>query len=53
MPFDPLGIGQFCGEVKNHEVIRNYRHLGKRIKFEDLNDDCQQFVRARIEEDVF
>lgn len=36
-PFHPQGIGQ-------HGECENGRHLGKRIKFADLPEDCKRLV---------
>ncbi len=36
-PFHPQGFGQYCTTMPG-------RHLGKRIKFEDLPKDCQKLV---------
>lgn len=36
-PFHPQGFGQFC-------IAMPGRHLGKRIKFEELPKDCQKLV---------
>ncbi len=36
-PFSPQGVGLHCTAVPG-------RHLGKRIKFEDLPPDCQKAV---------
>lgn len=42
MPFHPLGIGQH-GESKYQPVDRpGYSHLGKKIKFTDLPEDCKR-----------
>jgi len=41
-PFDPQGFGQHgegCGPGK---------HLGKRIKFEELPEDCKKLVRRDL-----
>lgn len=40
-PFSPTGFGQ-------HTSAMPGRHLGKRIKFEDLNADCQQFINQNL-----
>lgn len=40
MPFNPQGFGQH-GEINNP---RGGKHLGKRIKFDDLPEDCKQLV---------
>ena len=43
-PFDPQGFGQH-GESPNQPVDRpTYGHLGKKIKFEDLPENCQKLV---------
>jgi hypothetical protein len=36
-PFHPQGFGQHC-------VVMPGRHLGKRIPFDSLPDDCQRLV---------
>jgi hypothetical protein len=36
-PFHPQGFGQYC-------IAMPGRHLGKRIKFEELPADCQKLV---------
>jgi len=40
-PFHPQGVGQ-------HSIAKVGRHLGKRIKFEDLPEDCQKMVRRDL-----
>ncbi|MBA7708435.1 hypothetical protein ES703_117334 [subsurface metagenome] len=45
-PYDPQGVGQFCGDFGNDLV--SYKHLGKPVKLEDLNEDCQRFIKERI-----
>lgn len=40
MPFHPQGFGQH-GEI---EDPRGGKHLGKRIKFAELPEDCQKLV---------
>ena len=40
-PFAPQGFGQ-------HTSAMPGRHLGKRIKFEQLNADCQQFIKQNL-----
>lgn len=42
-PFHPQGFGQH-GESSNQIDYPSYKHLGKKIKFEDLPKDCQQCV---------
>ncbi len=43
-PFHPQGFGQY-GETMYKPCDKpTYSHLGKKIKFEDLNEDCQQYV---------
>lgn len=43
-PFHPQGFGQH-GESKNGPIDRpTYGHLGRKIKFTDLPDDCQRLV---------
>lgn len=41
MPFNPLGFG--C-----HTTATPGRHLGKRISFDALNKDCQQFITQNL-----
>jgi len=41
-PFHPMGICQ-------HGPATPGRHLGRRIKFEDLPKDCQKVVRRDLE----
>lgn len=42
-PFHPQGVGQH-GEA-NHIIDRpSYGHLGKKIAFKDLPEDCQSLV---------
>jgi len=42
-PFHPQGVGMHgCGQLG--------RHNGKRIKLEDLPEDCQQAVRNDLSE---
>jgi len=45
-PYHPQGFGQFCGGYGNE--LTSYKHLGRAIKLEDLNEDCQRFVKERI-----
>ena len=40
-PFHPQGFGQ-------HSIAMLGRHLGKRIKFEDLPEDCQKLVKQDL-----
>lgn len=40
-PFHPQGIGMYCTAMPG-------RHLGRRIKFEELPADCQQLVRQDL-----
>lgn len=40
-PFHPQGYGMSCSAVPG-------KHLGKRIKFEDLPEDCQKLIREDI-----
>lgn len=42
-PFDPQGIGQH-GESEDIIDYPSYKHLGKKIKFENLPEDCQKLV---------
>lgn len=42
-PFHPQGFGQH-GEQKNPIDVPSYSHLGKKIKFQDLPEDCQKLV---------
>lgn len=41
-PFAPCGFGQ-------HGLALPGPHLGKRIKFEDLPEDCQKLVKRDLE----
>lgn len=36
-PFHPLGIGEYCTAMPG-------KHLGKRISFNELPEDCQKLV---------
>lgn len=40
-PFHPQGFGQMTTAMLG-------RHLGKRIKFEDLPEDCQKVVKQDL-----
>lgn len=40
-PFHPQGFGQFCSAMPG-------KHLGKRIKFEELPADCQKLVKQDL-----
>jgi hypothetical protein len=40
-PFSPQGFGQHCTAMAG-------RHLGKRIKFEALPNDCQKLIEQDI-----
>ena len=42
-PFHPQGFGQH-GESETQIDRPTYGHLGKKIKFEDLPQDCQKLV---------
>jgi hypothetical protein len=42
-PFHPQGVGMHSAAIPGF-------HLGKRIKFADLPEDCQNFVRRHIME---
>ncbi len=42
-PFHPLGIGQH-GESNTQIDYPSYSHLGKKIKFQDLPEKCQECV---------
>jgi hypothetical protein len=44
-PFHPQGIGQH-GEGKYFVDWPTYGHLGKKIKFSELPEDCQKLVRS-------
>lgn len=44
-PFHPQGFGQHC-------TARPGRHLGRRIAFEELPDDCQKLVRRALVQGV-
>jgi hypothetical protein len=41
-PFHPQGFGQHSAAIPG-------RHLGKRIKFEELPADCQRLVRSHYD----
>ena len=41
-PFHPQGFGQYC-------IAAPGKHLGKRIKFEELPKDCQKLVLQDLE----
>ena len=41
-PFHPQGFGQ-------HSTVKTGRHLGKRIAFKDLPEDCQKLVKQDTE----
>lgn len=40
-PFHPQGVGQYCTAAPG-------RHLGKRIRFEELPEKCQKLVRQDL-----
>ena len=42
-PFHPLGIG-LHEESSTQIDYPSYKHLGKKIKFQDLPEKCQQCV---------
>lgn len=42
-PFDPQGFGQH-GSNKGQIDSPSYGHLGKKIKFTELPEDCQKLV---------
>ena len=42
-PFHPQGVGQH-GESDTQIDYPSYKHLGKKIKFDDLKEDCRQLV---------
>ena len=42
-PYHPMGFGQH-GESDTQIDYPTYGHLGKKIKFEDLPEHCQQLV---------
>lgn len=44
-PFHHCGFGQH-GELRQPPG----KHLGKRIKFEDLSSDCQKLIRQDLQE---
>jgi hypothetical protein len=42
-PFHPQGIGMHCDS--NQQIDRpTYSHLGKKISFDQLPEDCQKFI---------
>lgn len=46
-PFHPQGFGQH-GSSKTIIDRPTWKHLGKRIKFEQLPEDCQKLVKQEI-----
>ncbi len=42
-PFHPQGVGQH-GESSTQIDYPSYKHLGKKIKFQDLPEKCQECV---------
>lgn len=49
-PFHPQGFGQH-GESDRRPVDKpTYSHLGKKIKFEDLPEDCRKLVISDYKE---
>jgi hypothetical protein len=42
-PFHPQGFGQYC-------IATPGRHLGRRIAFKDLPEDCQRLVTSDLSE---
>lgn len=42
-PFSPQGFGQHCTAMPG-------RHLGRRIKFEDLPPDCRKLILQDLED---
>jgi len=42
-PFHPQGFGQHCNSEKRIDYP-SYVHLGKKIKFDDLPEDCKKLV---------
>ena len=48
-PFHPQGFGQH-GWNQNVIDRPTYSHLGKKIKFEDLPEDCQKLVASDYKE---
>ena len=43
-PFHPQGFGQYC-------IAAPGKHLGKRIKFEELPSDCQKLVLQDLKDE--
>ena len=48
-PFHPQGVGQH-GEHGTRIDKPSYRHLGKRIGFRDLPEDCKRLVKSDYRE---
>ena len=44
-PFHPQGFGQHGESTDNQIDWPTYGHLGKKIKFQDLPEDCQKLVQ--------
>jgi hypothetical protein len=42
-PFHPMGFGQHCSSAKDIDRP-SYRHLGKKVSFDSLPEDCQRLV---------
>jgi len=45
-PFSPQGFCQHAGDVP--KGITSFKHLGKRVKFEDLNDNVKQAIKQNL-----
>lgn len=46
-PFHPQGFGQH-GESRERIDLPTWKHLGKRIKLEELPEDVQTFVKQNL-----
>jgi hypothetical protein len=40
-PYHPQGVGQYCSATPG-------RHLGRRIKYNDLTEDCQKLIASYL-----
>ena len=47
-PYNPLGFGQYCGEVTDSKQRANIAASGKLISINDLPIEAQRFVKERI-----
>ncbi|MCX6304392.1 MAG: hypothetical protein NT040_05455 [Bacteroidetes bacterium] len=46
-PFNPLGFGQFCGNISQWQS-KATKHLGRKISFDALTKEAKEFVKDRI-----